>query len=387
MSDDLVERLKLHSNAFDGLLSLLPEGDDTTILKKKTKNKKKKKPAKEVDGNDDNKETAKVVPQENNQPAKTVKKTPSKEQSAPVKKTEKKSSKVPAVEVAKEASNTKEAKKESDSVELKPAAKKVSAKEGSEKEESAPVLPAKSDPKKLEELRSQLSSRIQEMREKRKAPGTAVKGAPKDRKTAVEARQQRKQKEKEKRVLKRKRAEAELDNDDDESDKELADEITEDDNTVFTQVVFQDGGKASRDFKNVKVKKTKGPRDLLGQLKHIEAKKAKLESLDSEKRESIETKTKWSRALALAEGEKVRDDEKLLRKAIKRQTKDKKKSAKTWKERQETVTKNIADKQKKREDNIAAKRERNKLKSKKAKQKAGVIGRGRKPSKKRVKRN
>jgi hypothetical protein len=379
--------LKLHSNAFDGLLSLLPEGDDTAILKKKTKNKKKKKPAKEVDDNDDKKETVNVVLHDKKQPAKTVKKTLSKEQSAPIKKTEKEGSKTPAAEVAKEADKAEEAEEDSDLAELEPAANKVSVDADPESEESAPILPAKSDPKKLEELRSQLSLRIQEMREKRKAPGTAVKGAPKDRKTAVEARQQRKQKEKEKRDLKRKRAEAELDNDDDESDEELADEITEDDNTVFSQVVFQDGGKASRDFKNVKVKKSKGPRDLLGQLKHIEAKKAKLESLDSEKRASIETKTKWSRAIALAEGEKVRDDEKLLRKAIKRQTKDKKKSAKTWKERQETVKKNIEDKQKKREENIAAKRERNKLKSKKAKQKAGVIGRGKKPSKKRVKRN
>lgn len=386
--------MKLHSNAFDGLLSLLPEGDDTALLKKKTKNKKKKKPAKKADDNDDKKEVAKAVPQEKKQPAKTVTKTPAKEQAAPVKKAEKKSTKAPAKEQSAPVKKTEKktvkapATKIAKETIVAEEAKEDSADEASEKEESVPALPTKSDPKKLEELRLQLSSRIQEMREKRKAPGTTVKGAPKDRKTAVEARQQRKQKEKEKRALKRKRAETELDDEDDEeSDEELADEITEDDNTVFSQVIFQDGGKASRDFKDVKVKKTKGPRDLVGQLKHIEAKKAKLESLDSEKRASIEIKTKWSRALALAEGEKVRDDEKLLRKAIKRQTKDKKKSAKTWKERQETVKKNIDDKQKKREGNIAAKRERNKLKSKKAKQKAGVIGRGRKPSKKRVKRN
>lgn len=367
----------------------MPEGDDTSILKKKTKNKKKKKTIKQSENNSGEKESTKVATEVKKLPVKAAKKVPSKEQPTLIKKVEKEDKNVLKPEIAESAKKAKkiETEKKADSSQPESEFDEASANKGSDNEESAPAVPAKSDPKKLEELRSQLASRIQELREKRKAPGTSVKGAPKDRKAAVEARQQKKQKAKEKRDLKRKLAEAEIDSDEDESDEELADEITEDDTTVFSQVVFQDGGKSSRDFKDVKVKKAKGPRDLLGQLKHIEAKKAKLNSMDNEKRASIENKSQWSRALALAEGEKVRDDEKLLRKALKRQTKDKKKSAKTWNERQETVKKNIADKQKKREENIAAKRERNKLKSKKAKQKAGVIGRGKKPSKKKFKRN
>lgn len=236
-----------------------------------------------------------------------------------------------------------------------------------------PVAP-KPDAAKMQELRLQLASRIQQLREKRKAPGTSVKGAHKDREAALEARKEKQRIQKEKRELKRKREEKE-EVEEESSDEELQDEVSDDEgNVMFSTVVFKDGDKASADLSELKKKKIrKGPRDILGQLKHIEAKKAKLQDMDAEKRKSIETKTKWSKVLALAEGEKVRDDEKMLKKSLKKQTKQKKKSARIWKEREQTVTDNIAAKQKKREENIALKRERNKLTSKKAKKKAGLI--------------
>lgn len=264
--------------------------------------------------------------------------------------------------------------------------------EGEEEEEVKQKPKAKSqqnkpDPQRIQELRSQLASRIQELREKRKAPGTTVKGAPLNREAILEARREKQKLNKEKQLLKRKREEEEEEEDDDSEESGSEDEAKS--GVMYSQVVFRDGERATADLKDIRKKKsTKGPRDILGQLKHIEKKKAKLESMDSEKRQDIEMKTKWSKALALAEGEKVRDDEKMLKKSLKRQTKEKKKSAKTWKERQQTVTKNIAEKQQKREENIALKRERNKLKSKKAKKRAGFEGR-RKPSSKnkRAKKN
>ena len=41
-------------------------------------------------------------------------------------------------------------------------------------------------------------------------------------------------------------------------------------------------------------------------------------------------KDKWHKALKLATGEKVRDDEKLIKKALKRQEGKKRKSAHAW---------------------------------------------------------
>ena len=245
----------------------------------------------------------------------------------------------------------------------------------------------KPDPQRIEALRSQLADKIKELREKRKAPGTTVKGAPLNREAILEARREKQRIAKEKRLLKRKREEEEEGDSDTEGESNDASD-EEGSSLVFSQVVFKDGDKATGDLKDIRKKKSnKGPRDILGQLKHIEAKKSKLQSMDAEKRENIETKTKWSRALAQAEGEKIRDDEKMLKKSLKKQTKQKKKSARLWKDRQETVTKSIAEKQKKREDNIALKRERNKLKSKKAKIRAGFEGRRKSSGNKRARRS
>lgn len=247
---------------------------------------------------------------------------------------------------------------------------------------------SKPDPQRIQTLRSQLASRIQELREKRKAPGTSVNGTKRSREAILEARTEKQRVSKEKKQLKRKReeeGEGEKDAEVSESeDEELRDNVSDDDGlsgVMYSQVVFKDGDKVTADMSDIRRKKThKGPRDVLGQLKHIEAKKAKLETMDVEKREEVETKTKWSKALALAEGEKVRDDEKMLKKSLKKQTQQKKKSERLWKDRQETVATNIADKQKKREDNIAMKVERNKHKGKKAKIRAGFVGKRRKTS-------
>ena len=65
---------------------------------------------------------------------------------------------------------------------------------------------------------------------------------------------------------------------------------------------------------------------------------------------------KWDKALAAAEGIKIRDDEKLLRKSIKRKEKAKEKSAKAWAERSKTEKESQAARQKKRNENIAARK-------------------------------
>ncbi|KAF9922689.1 hypothetical protein FBU30_007203 [Linnemannia zychae] len=117
-------------------------------------------------------------------------------------------------------------------------------------------------------------------------------------------------------------------------------------------------------------KKKKGPTDAHGQLKMVEAhneKLAALQAVDPEKANAMKEKDTWRKALQLAQGEKVKDDVKLLKKTIKREETFKKKSAKEWGERKSTVKKSKDLKQKKREENIKARIDAAKNKGKKDK--------------------
>lgn len=82
---------------------------------------------------------------------------------------------------------------------------------------------------------------------------------------------------------------------------------------------------------------------------------------------------KWSKALSAAKGVKIRDDEALLRKSLKRKEKAKQKSAGAWKEREQEVKDKEAEKQKKRTDNLKARKD-----AKMAKKKGGAKGGGKK---------
>lgn len=61
--------------------------------------------------------------------------------------------------------------------------------------------------------------------------------------------------------------------------------------------------------------------------------------------------------MSLAQGQKVADDPKLLKKTLKRELKVKEKSKSTWVDRKETVRKHEEDGQKKRNDNLLARKE------------------------------
>jgi hypothetical protein len=232
----------------------------------------------------------------------------------------------------------------------------------------------------VQQLRARLASKIQELREKRKAPGTSVKGAPLNREAILEARRHRQEALKAKKQLKRKREEEEEENhkqdDEQDSDDEENDAEITNGRLIFSQIMFKDGQKVSSDLSHMKEQKVKkGPRDLLGQLKHVAAKKAKIASLDNDKKQQVLEKSQWSRAILQAEGEKVRDDEKLLKKSLKLQNKRKKKSEKEWKERKDNVAKGIQARQTKREENLAKRREMKGQKGKKKqKKRAGFEG-------------
>ncbi|KAK7204618.1 surfeit locus protein 6-domain-containing protein [Myxozyma melibiosi] len=241
----------------------------------------------------------------------------------------------------------------------------LSSKQPTTSHADATQSPSKSSPS-IDELRERLAQKIKNLRAQRKAPGSGTPGAPLSRDQILKARQAKEAHRKEKEALKRKRASEEEGSTDLVKKEESvvavskAPKVEEDIDTsgaMFSKVLLDTGDEVSAAGEIKPKKRKKGPSDLLGQLKHVEAKKARIASMDEEKRRTIEEKEKWKRAIKQAEGEKVRDDEVLLKKSLKKQFKQKKKSAREWKEREENVQKGILARQKKREENIAARRE------------------------------
>lgn len=150
-------------------------------------------------------------------------------------------------------------------------------------------------------------------------------------------------------------------------------------NFSFGRVAFADGTQMSHDLSYTKDKngKKKGPVDPKGALAKLEAQKKRLAELDDAKRKEVLEKETWLAARRRAEGEKVHNDESLLKKAVKRKDKAKKKSEKEWTERVQGVQKAQKQRQQKREDNIR-KRKETKQAGKGGKKKGG----GKSPAKK-----
>ncbi|KNE60102.1 hypothetical protein AMAG_05527 [Allomyces macrogynus ATCC 38327] len=107
-------------------------------------------------------------------------------------------------------------------------------------------------------------------------------------------------------------------------------------------------------------KKTKGPakKDIKAQLAKAEKREAKIAEIadkDAEKAKAIKEKGAWVKALKSASGEKIKDDTRLLKKALKRKEKEKEKKKDEWAKRTKTIAKEMRDRQKKRAENIQKK--------------------------------
>ena len=90
-------------------------------------------------------------------------------------------------------------------------------------------------------------------------------------------------------------------------------------------------------------------------LEKAEGRRRKLEEMKEDKTEKskeIIEATKWKKALGKSEGVKQKDDPALLKKAIKRKEKQKKKHQKDWKERMENQKKQMKERQDRRQKNI-----------------------------------
>ena len=234
--------------------------------------------------------------------------------------------------------------------------------------------------KKLNELRERLESKINSLREKRKAVGTKTQGAPQSREQILAERKRKVELSKQ-----QKRKLEEMEDDENNSDNSDFSDINDDDDgegeknganahsVMFGNIAFQDGSQVTSDLTNLRrsadKKKQKGPanNDIKAHLKKLEKKKLKLASMTPEEREQQDKKDKWQRVLNQAEGIKVKDDEKLLKKALKRKEKKKLKSEIEWRDRKQVVKDTVAARAKRREENLKARKESKGLKGHKKK--------------------
>ncbi|KAL8653651.1 MAG: hypothetical protein Q9210_001966 [Variospora velana] len=224
------------------------------------------------------------------------------------------------------------------------------------------------------ELEARLRRRIEELRASRNADGLNGKPA-RTRQELIEARRQKAEQSKaHKKELRRKEKE--------EAARKEAETIArgspllspaagtllspspsgdkpDTNNFSFGRIAFADGQQASAQLSSLldPRHKTKGPQDPLTALRAAQNKQSRINSLDESKREDIAEKDMWLNAKKRAHGERVRDDTSLLKKTLKRKEKQKKKSEKDWGERLEGIRKAGEIKQKKRENNLAKRRE------------------------------
>ncbi|KAK0713015.1 surfeit locus protein 6-domain-containing protein [Lasiosphaeria miniovina] len=239
-------------------------------------------------------------------------------------------------------------------------------------------------PADISGLRARLDAKIEALRAARKA--TDADGTPiRTREELIESRrrkqaQRREHKQELRRAAKeeedRKREEA-LTSSRNSPNSMLSPLFEQDDKAsanhfAFGRLAFADGTQLSHDLSYEKPAgtgaKKKGPSDPKTALLKFEAQKKRIEALDDDKRKEVLEKETWLAARRRAEGEKVHDDEGLLKKALKRKETAKRKSEREWSERAKGVEDAIKNKQHKREQNIRKRRE-DKMSSGKGKKK------------------
>ncbi|AOA62964.1 66S pre-ribosomal particles component [Komagataella phaffii CBS 7435] len=377
MSNSLEERLKSHASSFDGLLSLIPAKyyyeDSNKSNEIREQGKQKKKPISEVRQDkkkkldpafhSENVETATVKDVMRNRekagkgaviPGNKKIQVDAQDTSETDEKDNDNNHNILDAELEKDREVPAPLKTQEPATIFDDEGNEIKSKEMSS-EEIAQQKAMKE--KRLSELRNKLTAKINNMREKRKAPGTNAKGAPmsreqilaeRKRKDELKKKRQQQQKEKEK----EKEKEEDSDSDDDDEEKIDAD-------VMFNNIKFTDGEKVSSDLSSLRKVKKKGPShgDFKAHLQLLERQKEKFSKLDKEQQAQIQEKARWNKALAGIEGKKIKDDEKLLKKSLKRKEVKKRKSEKEWKDRKETIEITQKARQDKREENLRLRKE------------------------------
>ncbi|KAK4545045.1 hypothetical protein LTR36_003596 [Oleoguttula mirabilis] len=220
-----------------------------------------------------------------------------------------------------------------------------------------------------EQLQERLRQRIEELRAKRKADGPDGKPA----KSRQELLDQRRKKEEQRKATKKDQRRKAKDEEDRKREEQLragsgspmsADIFSpgsprpQENSFSFSRLAFEDGTSADAGLTGLNdPRKKKGPQDPRTALEAAQKKQARISGLDDEKRADIAEKDLWLNAKKRAHGERVRDDTSLLKKALKRKEKQKGKSGKEWQEREQAVVHGKEMKQKKRDTNLAKRKE------------------------------
>ncbi|KAJ0057253.1 hypothetical protein NL108_002186 [Boleophthalmus pectinirostris] len=233
-------------------------------------------------------------------------------------------------------------------------------------------------------LRKRLHEKIEESR---------GQGPPKDASSPeVQAKRAKRKLERERK--KRKRKEIQMKKLSEKSEVETRPEIKQEGEIVTpiskrneTGIVFNKVETVEEGYEDKMLKKQNKRKSLKGQitpltgknykqlLSRVEARKTKLEQLkekDADKALEMENKMKWTNLLYKAEGIKIKDDEKMLRVALKRKEKRKTQRKKKWDQRSENVLEKMQHRQDKRKKNIL---KRKKVKVEKKKDRARKRGR------------
>lgn len=245
----------------------------------------------------------------------------------------------------------------------------------------AKIDSSKSDLATEQTPRERLQAAIQQLRTDRKASG----GEGQTPKTRQELLDQRRRKEEERKVAKKEQKRREREEEARLQEEEIARRFSPggsgsllasprspmigdqssnsstNNNFSFGRIAFEDGTQVDPSISGfLDQHKAKGPADTASALKAAQSKKSRLAGLDEQKRKEIEQKDMWLNAKRRAHGDHIRDDTSLLKKALKRQQGQKKKSEKEWTERLEGVQKSQSMKQKKRNDNLAKRKDEKK---------------------------
>lgn len=384
--------MKTHSTAFDGLLSLIPAKyyyDDATQDQWQQKKKSKKDAAQDkrakldpdnaalADTYNNGGATARDVME---MKAKNAKKVNLPSEPSPAEKSNEELLLNGGDLIFDDEGDEREVKEEEEKKKSQKLQQKLKPKKELTEEEKL------EREKRRLELKERLASKIQMMREKRKAPGT--KNTPVKSREQILAERKKKQELKRQEKLKRKREEEEAEEaGESEDDKSEGEDRSDDENedVLFGNIEFQDGTRVTSDLaklrNGVAQKKKKGPanNDIKAHLVKLENKKRKLSQLSPEEQASSKEADQWKSLLSQAEGIKVKDDEKLLKKALKRKEKQKLRSETEWKDRKQVVKDTIAARAKRREANLKARKENKGKKGKnqpRLKKFSGVVRKG-----------
>jgi len=228
-------------------------------------------------------------------------------------------------------------------------------------------------------LRARLASKIEALRAARKADGPDGKPI-RTRQELIESRRVKQAQRKERKLELRKQARLEESRKREEalasnSPSVMSPAVELDEASggfSFGRVAFGDGSQMSHDLSYVLSQgKKKGPSDAKTALLKVQNQKKRLQELEAEKRADIAEKEAWLTARRRVEGEKIRDDEAILKKTVKRKEVAKKKSEKAWTDRAKGVHQAQKERQKKREENLKQRRD-DKLLGKAGKKKGGA---------------